>query len=117
MRVEKSSGLNPLQARMGCNTRSSACVSLAIEPVSILSGRGWVATWTKICFAAPVGDQSQSSPGEDVLRRIISDNIKFIGEVSQSSLGEDRLQRRDPSTLRRQQRRLRPLRARMGCNC
>ena len=42
------SGLNPLRARMGCNVPYGAAQGMAIHPVSILSGRGWVATRASI---------------------------------------------------------------------
>ena len=39
-------GLNPLQARMGCNTQGQGLHHIR-NKVSILSGRGWVATFAK----------------------------------------------------------------------
>ncbi len=65
--------------------------ALITSSVSILSGRGWVATGMK---GVPtwVLKESQSSPGEDGLQRAGRMAWQRVSESSQSSPGADGLQ-------------------------
>ncbi len=72
--------LNPLRARMGCNLRRLAVGEVRLD-VSILSGRGWVATCTNGDKTGIRDSLSQSSPGEDWLKRSVYHASELQHEV------------------------------------